>query len=381
MAKLIDSDNLSRLTNLLDARMKEAVLAEKERANIAEIELQNNIDEVEEALNNKANKEHGTHLTLGTGSGNAFRGDYGNTAYTHSQAAHAPSNAQKNSDITKAEIEAKLTGAITSHNHTSLTGITSLTFAANSDDSSVIKITKDSAVSYTDFIMSDDAGSDMWRWRFKAWDSSASGTTAEFNLMTLKATSTTKGQLSVNGNITADSFTEGGTALSSKYAAASHGTHLTLGTGSGNAFRGDYGNTAYNHSQAAHAPSNAQKNSDITKAEIEAKLTGTITSHNHSGTYAPASHGTHLTLGTGSGNAFRGDYGNTAYNHSQAAHAPSNAQKNSDITKAEIEAKLTGAITSHTHTAVNGYTIWVGTQAQYDAISSKSSTTIYYIKS
>lgn len=30
-------------------------------------------------------------------------------------------------------------------------------------------------------------------------------------------------------------------------------------------------------------------------------------------------------------------------------HAPSNAQKNSDITKAEIEAKLTGEIASHTH--------------------------------
>ena len=39
----------------------------------------------------------------------------------------------------------------------------------------------------------------------------------------------------------------------------------------------------------------------------------------------------------------------TAYAHSQAAHAPSTAQKNSDITKAEIEAKLTGAIISHTH--------------------------------
>lgn len=71
-------------------------------------------------------------------------------------------------------------------------------------------------------------------------------------------------------------------------AAASHGTHLTLGTGSSNAYRGDYGNTAYNHSQAAHAPSNAQKNSDITKAEIEAKLTGNITSHTHS-TYATTS--------------------------------------------------------------------------------------------
>ena len=38
-----------------------------------------------------------------------------------------------------------------------------------------------------------------------------------------------------------------------------------------------------------------------------------------------------------------------AYNHSQAVHAPSNAQKNSDITKAEIENKLIGNIESHTH--------------------------------
>lgn len=56
-----------------------------------------------------------------------------------------------------------------------------------------------------------------------------------------------------------------------------------------------------------------------------------------------------LVLGETSTTAYRGDRGKTAYNHSQAAHAPSNAQKNSDITKAEIEAKLTGAITSHTH--------------------------------
>ena len=35
--------------------------------------------------------------------------------------------------------------------------------------------------------------------------------------------------------------------------------------------------------------------------------------------------------------------------HISSAHAPANAQKNSDITKAEIEAKLTGEITTHTH--------------------------------
>ena len=47
---------------------------------------------------------------------NALKTNYDN-AYTHSQSTHAPSNAQKNSDITKAEIEAKLTGEITSHSH------------------------------------------------------------------------------------------------------------------------------------------------------------------------------------------------------------------------------------------------------------------------
>jgi alpha-tubulin suppressor-like RCC1 family protein len=224
--------------------------------------------ELNSGLKGKAEANHGTHLTLGNTQNSAYRGDYGNAAYQHSQAAHAPSNAQKNSDITKAEIEAKLTGTIsshthsdiyspTSHNHTSLTGLTSLTFSANSDDSSIIKITKDSATSYTDFVMSDDAGSDMWRWRFKAWDSSISGMTAEYNLMTLKATSTTKGQLSVNGNVTADSFTEGGTALSSKYAAASHGTHLTIGTGANNAAAGNHTHNYAGSSSAGGAANSA----------------------------------------------------------------------------------------------------------------------------
>ena len=56
---------------------------------------------------------------------------------------------------------------------------------------------------------------------------------------------------------------------------------LIIGDLATQAYRGDRGKIAYDHSQVAHAPSNAQKNSDITKAEIEAKLTGTITSHSH----------------------------------------------------------------------------------------------------
>lgn len=59
-----------------------------------------------------------------------------------------------------------------------------------------------------------------------------------------------------------------------------------------------------------------------------------------------------LALGATSSAAYAGDKGKTAYDHSQAAHAPSGAQVNADITKAEIEAKLTGAITTHTHAYV-----------------------------
>lgn len=46
--------------------------------------------------------------------------------------------------------------------------------------------------------------------------------------------------------------------------------------------------------------------------------------------------------------------------HIAAAHAPTDAQKNSDITKAEIEAKLTGEITSHTHPGGVGGAAWGG---------------------
>lgn len=59
-------------------------------------------------------------------------------------------------------------------------------------------------------------------------------------------------------------------------------SNLALGETASTAYRGDRGKVAYEHSQVAHAPSNAQKNSDITKAEIEAKLTGNVSSHTHS---------------------------------------------------------------------------------------------------
>ncbi len=45
------------------------------------------------------------------------------------------------------------------------------------------------------------------------------------------------------------------------------------------------------HVTSAHAPSNAQKNSDIIIGEIEAKLTGVISSHSHSGGSSPSWYG------------------------------------------------------------------------------------------
>jgi len=80
-----------------------------------------------------------------------------------------------------------------------------------------------------------------------------------------------------------------------------------------------------------HAPS------DVTGTAVvnnDARLSDARTPLTHSHSYEPANANiqTHVT----------------------SAHAPSTAQKNSDITKAEIEAKLTGELTSHTHAGGSG---------------------------
>lgn len=49
--------------------------------------------------------------------------------------------------------------------------------------------------------------------------------------------------------------------------------------------------------------------------------------------------------------------------HVTSAHAPANAQKNSDILQAEIEARLTGQITTHTHAAPAGMGYAINVQA------------------
>lgn len=72
-----------------------------------------------------------------------------------------------------------------------------------------------------------------------------------------------------------------------------------------------------------------------------------------------------------------------AHTHSTSPHAPSNAQRNSDITKEEIEAKLTGDITTHTHSEyTGGKKQRFITQQEYNSLSSTGqldNNTVYNI--
>lgn len=90
------------------------------------------------------------------------------------------------------------------------------------------------------------------------------------------------------------------------------------------------------------------------QAALDAKA---ATGHNHDAAYAAVNHTQAISTVTGlqaalDGKQVAGSYEPANANiqaHVAASHAPADAQKNSDITKAEIEAKLTGEISTHTH--------------------------------
>jgi len=100
----------------------------------------------------------------------------------------------------------------------------------------------------------------------------------------------------------------------------------------------------------------AQVNANITKAEIEAKLIGVISTHSHSSAVSPNSitntELADMAVSTIKGRATAGTGDPEDLTASQVRtilNVADGAQKNSDITKAEIEAKLTGTISTHTH--------------------------------
>ena len=129
-----------------------------------------------------------------------------------------------------------------------------------------------------------------------------------------------------------------------------------------NALKSNY-DTAYTHSQSAHAPSNAEANVqadwNVTDTGSDAYIKNKPTipaAYTH-----PTSHPASMITGLAKV-ATSGSY-NDLSNKPTIPTIPSSLPANGG-----------NAAT------VGGYTIWTGTQAQYNAISNKSSTTIYFIK-
>lgn len=87
---------------------------------------------------------------------------------------------------------------------------------------------------------------------------------------------------------------------------------LGLGETADTAYRGDRGKIAYDHSQKAHAPSNAYSKEamDGIVEDIEGRM---------------------LELGETADKAFRGDHGKIAYNHARSKHADPNLYTNAQV--------------------------------------------------
>lgn len=139
------------------------------------------------------------------------------------------------------------------------------------------------------------------------------------------------------GTVSATSFTENGTALSNKYAPKSHGTHLTIGTGASNAAAGNH-----THNYAGSSSAGGAANS--VKTNLVIKLNGGTTEGTNLFTFngstaktinitpdgigaAKASHGTHLTIGTGASNAAAGNHTHNYAGSSSAGGAATSAAK------------------------------------------------------
>jgi hypothetical protein len=117
------------------------------------------------------------------------------------------------------------------------------------------------------------------------------------------------------------------------------------------------GTANFMRADGAFAEPPAGTGSGMTQAEHDA-----LPNPHHSNSYdhAPGSDNQDLSGKSDVGHTHSYEPADTAIqSHVISTHAPSNAQANADITKAEIEAKLTGELTSHTHASGGGGGTWV----------------------
>ena len=360
----------------------------------------------------------GSSLALGALASNAYRGDYGTIAYNHSQVAHAPSNANYYvhpanhpasvitqdasnrfvSDTEKTTWNAKAAtsvattlanGLMSSTDKTKLDGVAAsannYTHPANHAPSIITQDASNRFVTDTEKATWNGKQANLGFTPYNATNPSGyialsavtdsvvtakvlTGYVAGTNTA-LAATDTILAAMGkIQGQITARSGTVTGVTGTAPVV-SSGGTAPVISMAAATASVNGYMTSTYaakldgiaasanNYSHPANHPA-----SIITQDASNRFVTDTEkATWNGKGT-------SNLALGTTSATAYRGDYGNTAYswantayNHSQATHAPSNAQVNADITKAEIEAKLTGAITTHTHDYVANSRISYGT--------------------
>ena len=108
--------------------------------------------------------------------------------------------------------------AAASHNHTTLTGVTSIGFAAEASDLASISTTINGSGTYFDFNLTDDNNNDWWRWRF-----TPSGSTV-YDAMTLKPLSNGNADLTISGSVFADNL-----AISNWDTAFGWGNHASIG--------------------------------------------------------------------------------------------------------------------------------------------------------
>ena len=84
-----------------------------------------------------------------------------------------------------------------SHNHTSLTGVTSISFSTDATDSASITTTISGSNTYFDFNLTDDNNQEAWRWRF-----TPSGS-AVYDAMKLEPVSNGIANLTISGSLSA----------------------------------------------------------------------------------------------------------------------------------------------------------------------------------
>jgi len=219
------------------------------------------------------------------------------------------------------------------------------------------------------------------------------GTTYKRVTQTEKNTWSAKSDLTL---IQVKADTEIASAISLKHSNSLDHTHTNKSVLDGiqesltTVLKGNY-DTAYTHSQSTHAPtdavnlatvkadteiasaislkhSNSLDHSHSNKAtldNIQEALTTALKSNYDTAYTNNHTHSNKATLDSiqqALTTALKTNY-DTAYTHSQSVHAPSNAQKNSDILKSEIEAVLTGVISSHSHASSGGLGYAINVQA------------------